>query len=924
MKKTLYDHLIRISMVIFSALFFLSIGFLIYYTHAEPSIRSEEYNVEYIEDWTVVDEAGNSFDVKGPYNDKRLYEESFNTYATLPDDLGSGYVLCFFASNSYTVYVNGVERQKFVNPRDVLFPGGAVKSFYAQVPLSAEDSGAELRITRYPTPRRPVVVSETFVSNSLGIYRELELRFGFTFVLSTILLFVSAVIVLIGVIIRIVYKLHIELLYASLAVMILSAWMMTNSFLFPIAFGHYHIDGIVNYIMCMLIPFGFLVYLDSIQHKRYHKITAVLLVASAVNAILWTLLNFSGIFTFPRALLYIDIVLGMIIICVFGILFVDIKRGYSKEYRYTALGFEGFIVFAVIEIITLIFSLIVDDGIPMLLGLIWFLAFVVVQQITDFRKINEEKQNAIALSEAKTGFLASMSHEIRTPINSILGMNEMILRENKDETIEEYAKTISNSGKMLLSIVNDVLDFSKIESGKLEISYANYSFATLIRDINGIIEERTEGKGLNYDLKIEDDVPDGHYSDEFRIKQVLINLLTNAVKYTDSGTISLHVGGEYINISDPNGTFGLKITVSDTGRGIKDADKNGLFDAFSRADIKKNRNIEGTGLGLAIVKRILDNLGGTVSVESEYGKGSSFTVVIPVKVVDHTTVNARLKESMNRFEGSGALVKHYSDFIAPNAKILAVDDNVVNLNIVKLFLKSNHIVPDTCTGGLEAIEMCKKKKYDLLLLDHMMPSPDGIETIREIHESPDSLNSSTPAIVLTANALAGSRQIYMDAGFSDYITKPIDPARLEAAIKEYLPGKIIELSSDAESKNEEGESPLEAAFSKIKEVNYDTAVMHCSSDEILAEIISNIAAESEEMIRKMRQYAIEGDYEAYRRQAHTIKGHMAMIGASELSEHAKKHEFAGRDKDEEYIRKDSEIFFSEYQDLCRRLGSVKI
>ncbi len=922
-KNTIFDKLIRVSMLIFFVLFFTAVGMLIYYSNAEPSIRTDKHSVTYIEDWTVVDQNGREFLVNGTYNDDRLYEETFNTYAKLPNDVGDNYILCFMASNSYTVYINGEERQKFVNPRDVLIPGGAVKSFYAQVTLSEEDAGGEVRITRYPTHRRPVVVSETFVSDNLGVYRELVIKFGATFVLSTILFFVSVVVVIIGLVIRIISKRRIEMLYAALSVMVISAWMMTNSFLFPIAFGHYHIDGIVNYLMCMLMPFGLLVYLDSIQRGRYHKVTSVLLLISAINIVLWTVLNFTGIFTFPRALLFIDTALGIILFSVLFILFIDIKRGYSKNYKYTALAFEGFIIFSVIEIITLIFSMLTDDGIPMLLGIVWFLIFVIVQQIADLSKINEEKQNAIALSDAKTGFLASMSHEIRTPINSILGMNEMILRENNDETIEGYARTIASSGKLLLSIVNDVLDFSKIESGKMEISLANYSFASLIRDINGIVEERTEGKGLDYELKIEDDVPDGHYSDEFRIKQVLINLLTNAVKYTDSGKISLHVGGEFMSMDDPNGIFGLEITVSDTGRGIKDADKSGLFDAFSRVDLKKNRNIEGTGLGLAIVSKILESIGGSIRVESEYGKGSSFIAVIPVKVIDHTPVNVRISEGASRSSAFDASAKYYSDFIAPEAKILAVDDNSVNLNIVKLFLKSNHIVPDMCSSGQEAIEMCKKKKYDLLLLDHMMPSPDGIETLHLIRESADSVNKDTPAIVLTANALAGSRQIYIDAGFADYLTKPIDSDRLESAIKEYISDKVIEITSDLVNESDKETSALEKKFADIKEIDYSTAIMHCATDDILSEILGKISAEAGEMVREMREFIASGDLEGYRRHAHTIKGHMAMIGAGELSERAKKHEYAARDKDEIFIRDDHDEFLKEYSDLCERIGKLK-
>ena len=312
------------------------------------------------------------------------------------------------------------------------------------------------------------------------------------------------------------------------------------------------------------------------------------------------------------------------------------------------------------------------------MGLGFLLTFVVVQQVDDLRKLNMEKQRMIDISEAKTRFLASMSHEIRTPINAILGMNEMILRENEDSVITEYSRSIKSSGKMLLMLVNDVLDFSKIEAGKLEINESRFLMSDMLFDVLSLIKERADEKSLELRTELTDDIPNELISDEFRIRQILINLMNNAVKYTDKGSVTLTLGGSYTDSG-----YELSITVSDTGKGIRKEDQADLFEAFSRADVRANANIEGTGLGLAIVKSIVDSMKGTLGVSSEYGVGSQFWVRLPVRYADKAPLGSDFMQRRDRSPAE----KTGSSFTAPDARVLVVDDNQSNLTIVKLFLK---------------------------------------------------------------------------------------------------------------------------------------------------------------------------------------------------------------------------------------------
>ena len=870
--------------------------------------------VQYIESWTVVDADGNTFTTGRNYVTKKEYEKGYTIYSTIPDDVQSNEYLVFVTRKDVAVYIDGVLRDDFVEKRDVNIPGGSIKRFYMMVPLNASDAGAEVKLVRTVGPKDAQMVPETIIGTRYAAFDYLLHQYGISCLLALIVLIFSVVVIIVSIVLRFCYKMKIDMLYGALGIFIISFWIITDSFLFPFIFGVYHVDGALNYMMCLLIPVAPAIYLNSIQHGRYKKSMSIIMLVSAINAMIWPILHFTGVYSFYNIVNIVNLIFGLIAILSIAILIVDAKRGNIREYKYTFIGFFGFLICCLIQLVVLMVATITNDSIPMVIGLALLLIFIVIQQVNDLRIINMEKQRAIDISEAKTRFLASMSHEIRTPINSILGMNEMILRENTDKVVGEYSRNIKSSGKMLLMLINDVLDFSKIEAGKLEITENRFLMSEMLYDVISLVKERADEKGLLLETELTGEIPNELISDEFRIRQILVNLINNAVKYTDKGTVTLKLGGDYTEDG-----YELSIAVKDTGKGIREEDQEHLFEAFSRADVKANANIEGTGLGLAIVKSIVESMKGDLGVESEYGAGSEFWVKLPVKYVSKEPLKNDFMENRVEYDE----ITENCDFTAPDAKILAVDDNHSNLTIVKLFLKRTGIKPDLCSNGKHAIELCKEKKYDLILLDHMMPQPDGIETLHRIRGDEDSLNKETKIVVLTANAVAGSRQMYMDEGFDDYLTKPLDSKMLEQTVKTLLPQEKITESQPAtepEASEEASEmTPLRKKLSAIDGFDYDSALIYCAGDEeILVDILADVAAEAPDRAERMRKSLEANDIDAYRIEAHTIKSTMATVGLSGLSERAKRHEFAAKDNDVSFIFGDAEGFLDEYTSVCKK------
>lgn len=396
----------------------------------------------------------------------------------------------------------------------------------------------------------------------------------------------------------------------------------------------------------------------------------------------------------------------------------------------------------------------------------------------------EAEAKAIAANGAKTQFLSQMSHEIRTPINAILGMNELIIREYSDDNLVKYAHNIKSAGNTLLSLINDVLDFSKVEAGKMELYCVEYDLSTLISELISMVDERARNKGLELKVSVNKDMPHMLYGDNVRLKQIILNILTNAVKYTEHG--SVHMDFDYTSSAhlDLNGAIGLKVSISDTGIGIREDDMERLFSPFERIEETRNRNVEGSGLGMSIVQKLLALMDSELNVRSEYGKGSTFSFVV--------------KQETRSWEPIGDFNATYNDiiksegeyrqlFTAPDAKILVVDDTEMNLVVAKNLLKDTKINVDTAISGKEALEKTAKEEYDLILIDHKMPEMDGMELLWRLRSDHENINSEKPCIALTANVFSGARETYKNSGFADYLSKPIIGDSFEKLLLQYLP-----------------------------------------------------------------------------------------------------------------------------------------
>lgn len=399
------------------------------------------------------------------------------------------------------------------------------------------------------------------------------------------------------------------------------------------------------------------------------------------------------------------------------------------------------------------------------------------RSLDDLLEIVEAKHNeAKEATRAKSSFLSNMSHEIRTPINAVLGIDEMILRESNENNIKNYARDIKNSGNVLLSLVNDILDISKIEEGRMELLSVDFSLKAMVANVKNMINTHMSNKGLNFVVNIEESLPSVFNGDDVRLTQILINLLTNAAKYTHEGSVTFSISGQRVGKDEI-----LHFAVKDTGIGIKAEDIKKLNDKFVRFDEEKNRFIEGTGLGITIVNAFLSMMGSELNVESEYGKGSTFSFDVKMAIVDETPISMASDSYSN-------LRRKNEFFEAPNAKVLVVDDNSLNIKVFVGLLKRTKVQIDTAFSGREAVELGKKKKYDVVFMDHMMPEMDGIEAMKQMKGIGEALNAETPFVALTANAVAGISKMYIEAGFSDYLAKPVQPEILEDMLKLYVGG----------------------------------------------------------------------------------------------------------------------------------------
>lgn len=545
-------------------------------------------------------------------------------------------------------------------------------------------------------------------------------------------------------------------------------------------------------------------------------------------------------------------------------------------------------------------------------------------------KLENARKEADAANQSKSLFLAKMSHEIRTPINAIIGMNEMILREEDREEILDYAMDVKRSAYTLLSTINDILDLSKIESGKMELVLVEYDFSTLLYDIVNMISMKAKDKGLEVVLSLDEQLPSRLYGDDVRLRQILINLLNNAVKYTEEGSVTLSVHGQ---IQDSK--VKLLFEVQDTGIGIKKEDLTKLFAEFERIEEKRNRNVEGTGLGMSIATQLLSLMDSHLQVESVYGEGSRFYFSVEQEIVDKEPIGdikERIREQVVEYN-------YDVNFIAPDVRLLVVDDNMVNRKVLVNLLKEQKIQIDEAAGGYECLEMITKKHYDLIFLDHMMPELDGLETIKRILKLPENLCRDVPVIALTANALSGAKEMYISNGFTDYLPKPFQPDKLEEMLLEYLPkDKIIAMDS-SERQVKKKYNPIsdfsEQGFPAIDGMDWKAAALVQQDAESLKNTIEiflqlllvdadALEGYYEQIVRcknslDYSQDEIEEAWKQYRVKVHAMKSSAALIGAVSLSGVAHMLEELAGEHQYEQVCMVTPVFLQQWRSYDKRL-----
>ncbi len=500
-----------------------------------------------------------------------------------------------------------------------------------------------------------------------------------------------------------------------------------------------------------------------------------------------------------------------------------------------------------------------------------------------------EEEKARMQNEAKSSFLANMSHEIRTPINAILGMNEMILRKSTNPQILSYAGDIERAGRNLLSLINGILDFSKIESGNMELVDVDYELSALLNDVIRMFRERMDEKGLEFITDIDSMLPDMLYGDELRVKQVIINILSNAVKYTDHGSVSFSVGSQIVSAD----IVKLDIRITDTGKGIRKEEQSQLFGTFRRLDAVNNRTVEGTGLGLAITAGILKMMDGEVEVESEYGKGSTFRVIIPQKIISLEPIG-NLEEKYKLDEKNRK--RYRKSFTAKDARIMVVDDTPINLKVIRELLGSTQVEIEEALSGEECLKKLRQDPYDLVLLDYRMPVMDGIETLHRLRQMKETDNWSVPVIALTANAVSGAREHFISEGFDDYLTKPVDGAMLEEMVAKFLPPAKVHLFD----KEDEGEEPYVP----------DPSIIKLYRDSILSNA------------DELETYMKEQNWEDYTVKVHSLKSTTFLIGEHVLARMFKSLEEAGDAGNIDFIRTETPGALARYRELYDKLGEV--
>lgn len=908
-------------------------------------LKGEVY--DFNEGWTVIWEDGTvKKDVELPYHGKSEKNQMVTMENTIPEEFYGKTIYFLSADKTVRAYIDGEVIYEFgINDERAFGHTPGSVEVFIDIPEDTGEGHLRIEMESAYNDYASILTEISVADKDTAILKLFKDRI-FNIIWSIAVFIVCIVLNILFVVQKATNQKSFGVHYLAFFCGNSCIYFFIETRILTVFYGNQTLYSIWTFIILMIMPVYLFMYYEKNMPDEYKKRFRIMLYISFTNIFAQNILQLLNIFDY-KDMSFIShiIILG----CMFIILETYWKAKDKMDQRRYRLESTALFILCLSGILDMLRYYILRAGDmayfqrigTTLFGIIMIASHIIImsnnfsgirkKQVEEIEQQNkllmQAKEEAQAANVAKTKFLANMSHEIRTPINTVLGMDEMIIREAEQKEIVDYAVDIQNAGNTLLAIINDILDFSKIESGKLEIKEKEYDFASLIHDTSLMASFKAEEKSIDFIMSVDNNLPSRLYGDDVRIRQVLDNLLTNGIKYTKAGFVQLVIRGE----RHENNKVRLYFEVIDTGIGIKQEDMPRLFNEFDRIDETANRDVAGTGLGLNITSELVSLMGGKLEARSEFGKGTNMFFTLEQTIINDEPIG-NLEERVRQRNLNKNKDKYRLVFEAPEANLLVVDDNEMNRRVFKSLLKKTKINVDEAEGGIQCLEMIQKKHYDIIFLDHMMPNMDGVQTFHAMETLDGHLCKGTPVVVLTANAVEGAREMYLNEGFDNYMSKPVVADKLENMIQELLPSHMVhmvEFNPDEQLENVEQRmnTPKEISdIGQIDGVDLDYAFYRLQDLDVLMTTIHEfyrmVYVEADNLKELYEHLDEEGNLELYRIKVHAMKSSAALIGAMQLSGVAKTLEYAARDGKTDVIKALTEPFLEEWREYKERLKPV--
>lgn len=795
--------------------------------------------------------------------------------------------------------------------------------YYQEIPVTVEDSGKPVRIeSMCSTNHYLSSPGSVYLGDRGSLFLQIiKNKYRTVLCVLVLLLLGVSMFVLWIISMHIFQSLMDEMLYLSLFALAISLWLITETECLQFIMKDTGAAGLFAYEILMLLPIPLALFFSCCIEREVVRRASYIAVIIPLGVFVFNnTMHFFRIIHLADSLLLTQFILAVETFLVSFVQISEIRYKRKQENRNGAklwkIPLIGIVILgpaALIEIMKYAFvpTKYPNDGVMISLGVIFYILALAIDSMMRVAYSSERFKRE---TENKSQFLADMSHEIRTPLNAILGFDEAILRISDDEKVRKYAMNIQEAGDNLKGIINSILDITKIESGKLEIYEVEYSMLQLLDHLTSMFESLTKKKGLTLYTDIDERLPEVLIGDENHILQVLTNIMNNAVKYTPSGSVTFTV--KVMEMPENLPLCKIYFSVKDTGIGIKEEDRKRLFEKFERLDREKNYSTEGTGLGMSIVVQLLQAMNSEIQLDSVYGEGSNFYFELTQSVVNRSEIGSFIeRRKQMALENS-----HGVDFIAPDAKILIVDDVQMNLDAAYALLEDTKMQIDTAQSGMEAIEKIKKEDYDLVLMDHMMPGMDGIvatEKIRDLaSETGDPKYAELPILALTANAMVGMKETFLQAGMQGFISKPIDINALNAEVKRWLPKNLI---SYVEVKEEVKEDDTVWEIG-IPCIDIEMAKQFNPTFALFERNLKNYYENYENVSQRLMEMKEQKDVENYTITVHGLKSTSRMIGLQELSDKALDLEEHCQEGETDYVWKENDNLLQLYASCVEQIG----